>query len=1114
MKNGLHIALVSVAVAAFFLVGGTVAAERPDAARDLASLQRQLPAGLFPAVVRALQGERADAYRVSRAPASDAVAYRARNAAHGMAVAFAPEGVRVSLLGGADWTWGLALSGYGRDDVMRPVFQGRLQASGNRVEYAYAEGVTAWYVNGPLGLQQGFTLARRPVGGAGELEVRLDLSGAVSAEVSADGRSALLRQVGGGESRRYSGLYVYDAGGRELSARLSSGPGGLSIRVDDRGAQYPIVIDPVIEDAKLTPSDGAAHDNAGYSVSVSGDTIVVGAYRDDDSGSASGSAYVFEKSSGGWMEVAKLTASDAAAHDEFGVSVSVSGATVVVGARLDDDNGLSSGSAYVFEKPVGGWMDATEVAKLTASDAAAHDWFGWSVSVSGDTIVVGAYGEDDNGYFSGSAYVFEKPSGGWMDATQTAKLTASDGVAWDYFGYSVSVSGATVVVGAYGNDGNGSNSGSAYVFERPSGGWANATQTAKLTASDGAADDVFGVSVSVSGDTVVVGANWDDDNGSASGSAYVFEKPVGGWTDATETAKLTASDASASDHFGVSVSVSGDTVVVGAHWDNDKGINSGSAYVFEKPVGGWMDVAETAKLTASDGTPDDYFGYSVSVSGATVVVGAGWDDDNGYNSGSAYVFERPVGGWVDAAHTKLTPSDGAADDGFGYSLSVSGATVVVGAPWNDDNGSDSGSVYVFERSSEGWWDTTETAKLTASDRAPGDHFGVSVSVSGATVVVGAHGDDTWYGAAYVFEKSNGGWTETAKLTASDAVSYDFFGTSVSVSGDTVAVGAFGDGSNSGSAYVFEKPVGGWMDATETAKLMASDATAVHYFGHSVSVSGATIVVGAYGDDSGSGAAYVFEKPVWGWTETAKLTASDRAPGDVFGASVSVSGDTVVIGAHGDGSDSGSAYVFERPSGGWMDATETAKLTASDGWTDDQFGISVSVSGDTIVVGADGDDDDSGSAYEFEKPDGGWMDATETAKLAASDGSADDRFGLSVSVSGATVVVGVPADDSGTASGSAYVFTPPLVLRQHPHSNAGGWEITETGPVEVSFIGWSKNDQVSCLIVGDGYTVELFKHGGFGGTRLIYYGPQTIDAAELSQHGMNNQISSYKLYVTP
>ena len=269
-------------------------------------------------------------------------------------------------------------------------------------EYAYAEGITAWYVNGPLGLQQGFTLARRPGGGAGELEVRLALSGAVSAEVSADGRSALLRQVGGGESRRYGGLYVYDAGGRELSARLSSGPGGLSIRVDDRGAQYPIVIDPVIEQAKLTASDGMADHHFGYSVSVSGDTIVVGAHGDDN-----GSAYVFEKSSGGWTEVAKLTASDAAEEDYFGYSVSVSGGTIVVGAHGDGDS--NSGSAYVFEKSNEGW---TEVAKLTASDAAVDDGFGLSVSVSGDTIVVGSDRDDGNAHLPGWAYVFEKPRRG------------------------------------------------------------------------------------------------------------------------------------------------------------------------------------------------------------------------------------------------------------------------------------------------------------------------------------------------------------------------------------------------------------------------------------------------------------------------------------------------------------------------------------------------------------------------------------------------------------------------------------------------------------------------------------------------------------------------------
>ncbi|MCH8153181.1 MAG: YqaJ viral recombinase family protein [Planctomycetes bacterium] len=218
-------------------------------------------------------------------------------------------------------------------------------------------------------------------------------------------------------------------------------------------------------------------------------------------------------------EAGKLLASDGAANDQFGGSVSINGDVAVVGAGSDDDNGADSGSAYIFRFDGLSWV---QEAKLTASDGAADDFFGLSVAVSGELVVVGAVGDDDNGSLSGSAYMFVKPPGGWVDMTETAKLTAADGAADDRFGGSVSISGEVVVVGTSRDDDNGFNSGSAYVFVKPPGGWVSMTQTAKLTAFDGADNDQFGESVSISGEVIVVGANFDDDNGENSGSAYVY----------------------------------------------------------------------------------------------------------------------------------------------------------------------------------------------------------------------------------------------------------------------------------------------------------------------------------------------------------------------------------------------------------------------------------------------------------------------------------------------------------------------------------------------------------------------------------------------------------------
>jgi hypothetical protein len=411
------------------------------------------------------------------------------------------------------------------------------------------------------------------------------------------------------------------APGEPASTPPGAEQSGFPERPADVDAETWAGLQAAVQEAKLTASDGAEGDLFGWSVSLSDNRALIGAYRDDDNGSNSGSAYVFELSGSTWTETAKLTASDGAAGDNFGWSVSLSGDRALIGAPFDDDGGL----AYVFELSGSIW---TETAKLTASDGTASDYFGYSVSLSDNRALVGSIGDDDNGDSSGSSYVFEPSGSTW---TQTAKLTASDGAAGDNFGWSVSLSGDRALIGAPFDDDNGSNSGSAYVFELSGSMWA---ETAKLTASDGAAGDIFGSSVSLSDDRALAGARNDADNGSNSGSAYVFDLSGSTWT---QTAKLTASDGTMSDYFGDSVSLSGDRALVGAREGNVNGSNSGSAYVFELSASTWT---ETAKLTASDGAEWDNFD-SVSLSGDRALVGALFDDDNGSDSGSAYVFGLP-----------------------------------------------------------------------------------------------------------------------------------------------------------------------------------------------------------------------------------------------------------------------------------------------------------------------------------------------------------------------------------------------------------------------------------------------------------------------------------------
>ncbi len=379
-----------------------------------------------------------------------------------------------------------------------------------------------------------------------------------------------------------------------------------------------------------------------------------------------------------WENEQKLTASDGAAYDYFGNSISIDGEYAVIGAWKEGASSSMTGSAYIFYNNGSSW---SEQLKLTVSDGGVEDFFGYSVSISGDYAVIGAYGDDDNGTNSGSAYIFIRSGTSW---TEQVKITASDGVSGDRFGCSVSISGDYAIVGAWGDDNSGIDRGSAYIFYRSGTNW---IEQAKLTAAIGMDDDLFGYSVSISGDYAIVGSHYGDDNESESGSAYIFHRSGTSWT---EQAKLTTPDGAAYDWFGYTVSIESDYAVIGAHWDDDNGTNSGSVYIFHRSGTSWT---EQTKLTADDGSVDDEFGRSVAIDGNYVAVGACHDDENGTDRGSAYIFHRSGTSWTQQA--KITASDGADFDYFGCPVSISGNYALISAYYNDENGIDSGSAYVY-----------------------------------------------------------------------------------------------------------------------------------------------------------------------------------------------------------------------------------------------------------------------------------------------------------------------------------------------------------------------------------------------------------------------------------
>jgi hypothetical protein len=415
----------------------------------------------------------------------------------------------------------------------------------------------------------------------------------------------------------------------------------LLLRTDDRRVRYPLVIDPWVQLAKLTASDGALGDSFG-AVSISGDTVVVGAPNATvGTNQDQGAVYVFVKPASGWgnmTQTAKLTASDGAPFDELGTSVAISGSTVIAGAPLATIGSHSrQGAGYVFVMPADGWRGENEAAKLTESDLGQYSqYFGSWIAISGETVAIGIP------LPSAGACVFVKPPGGWVSMTETARLRASNGSNVE-FGSAVGISGTVVVAGACLTDvGRHISQGSAYVFVRPRSGWRNMRETAELTSSDGRSGDLFGCSAAISGDTVVVGSlnNPATRNNIGPGAAYVFVRPASGWKTMTETAKLTARGTERGIRFGGSVAISGKRIVVGEQ-PVIAPTKPDTVYVYAEPEGGWRTTSRfNAKLTASDGTANAYFGNSVAISGSTVVAGAPGATVNGIQQGAAYVFGK------------------------------------------------------------------------------------------------------------------------------------------------------------------------------------------------------------------------------------------------------------------------------------------------------------------------------------------------------------------------------------------------------------------------------------------------------------------------------------------
>ncbi|MCC6761301.1 MAG: hypothetical protein IT252_08795 [Chitinophagaceae bacterium] len=751
---------------------------------------------------------------------------------------------------------------------------------------------------------------------------------------------------------------------------------------------------------KLVADDRAAYDNLGNAVAISNNYIVAGASLEDEDAAgantmtSAGAAYVFYKDRNGvdnWGQVKKLVAADRATSDLFGFSVSISYSIIAVGAYQEDEDaaGLDSktdaGSVYLFYKDEGGFDNWGQVKKIVAADRAGSDYFGYAVSIFGNTLAVGAYQEDEDAAGgntltnAGSAYVFYQDQGGSRNWGQVQKLVAGTRAASDYFGYAIAIYNDKVVVGAYQEDEDAnelntlSNNGSAYVFYKNQGGTDNWGLRKKIVNADRGGDDRFGAAVDIYGADIIAGAYLEDHDllssnlVNAAGAAYVFTKgAVDTWS---QVNKIILEEPAGSITYGCKIAVDGDYAVIGAPFESQNinstlpiALQAGAAYLLKKVSGEWI---EWKKLVASDRFASDYFGWSVAISGNVVAVGAWWEDEDasGLNNkdgaGSVYLFSKDQGGTDNWGQLKkLVAPDRDIDDRFGYSVALDGALLAVGAYAEDHDAAganflnQAGSAYIFSQNQGGANNWGFVRKIVPPDRAATDNFAHTVKLSGNVLVASAYTEDedaaglntlSSAGSAYVFYKDQGGtdnWGFVKKLVAPDRNSNDYFSFALAISGNVIIAGAYQEsedaaGANTvtmaGSAYIFYKDLGGTDNWGMMKKIVASDRELGAYFGQSVSINGNTIAVGAYlndKDEAGlnikgdAGAAYVFSKDLGGldnWGQVQKLVASDRNSSDNFGFALALANNTLFVAAVAEDEDAdglntlnnvGSVYLFD------------------------------------------------------------------------------------------------------------------------------------------------------------------------------------------------------------
>jgi hypothetical protein len=647
-----------------------------------------------------------------------------------------------------------------------------------------------------------------------------------------------------------------------------------------------------VEEARLTASDAAAGDRFGTSVAIQGNTAVVGSYLHDlPSKTDAGAVYVFQRSGTTWTQVAKLTASNSAANDNLGISVDLDGDTILAGAWFKQSLFAQQGAAYVFTRSaVGLW---TQQAQLTDIGGSASDWFGNRVALEGDTAVIASPGDDVIFTDRGSVQIYTRSGTTW---TRRTALDPGLGAASDFFGSSVSIHNGSVAVGAPGNDITASgNEGAAYVFTGSGATW---SLQQKLTRSGAAVGDSLGGAVAIRGDTVVCGvANFDGIVGTNQGMGVSFTRSGTTWA-ASEI--FMPNETQAQANFGSAVAMSDEFVAVGAtNWSRPGANFSGAAYAFRR-----VDGVPAKTLTLAMPTPqtDANFANRMVAGGNRLVVGAYNEDGTaGVNQGAVYVYKFQDDCFV--LEQKLLPSVQQADANFGRAIAIDGATIVVGASFENDAAPDAGAAYVYFFNGTSW---VEQARIASPEPGRSNLFGDAVAISGDRIVIGAPDDDPSLqvraGSAHSYTRSGSVWTFERTFSATSPRSNDRYGSSVAVDGNSVLIGVPGYdlsaslGPNIGAA-VFHR----WDGTTWTTYSPVPGSADGDQLGAVVAANGGLFCIGSLGE-------YLRTAVVNGGSYSVSSNIANSTPG--FGSVVSVGPDALLVGLPTYGG-AGAALVYTR-----------------------------------------------------------------------------------------------------------------------------------------------------------------------------------------------------------